>query len=177
MSRTLLLAVLLLGSGTPVSAQPALHAGDVVKLSATAVSGRFTVASLTADGLAVRDSAGVVTEVPIASLKRVSVHRGRRSAGRGFLRGAALGGGIGAGSGVIMGLASGDDDAQYTFFALTAEEKAVLGAIVLGGAGAVVGGLIGALAPGDRWERVRFDGPVTVGLRAGGIGVGYTYRF
>ena len=75
------------------------------------------------------------------------------------LKGALIGFGVGALTGVILGLASGDDPlmepSPYDFgitaainnaFAMTAGEKAVWNGIGLGASGAIVGMIIGAVA-------------------------------
>lgn len=65
---------------------------------------------------------------------------------------AAIGGGIGAGSGVILGAISGDDNSSNTF-AMTGGEKALIGGVVLGLIGTGVGGFIGFL---DK-ERIKIN--------------------
>ena len=81
------------------------------------------------------------------------------------LKGALIGFGIGALTGVIAGLASGNDPVQPYYssnqdpygignffvsinnsFALTAGQKAIGGAILLGGTGAIIGTIVGAMA-------------------------------
>jgi len=66
--------------------------------------------------------------------------------GRGALEGLGIGALIGAGTGVVMGLASGDDECEgFCLFQMTAEEKAVVGGILMGGLGSVVGLVVGAV--------------------------------
>jgi hypothetical protein len=81
------------------------------------------------------------------------------------LKGALIGFGIGAAAGIIIGFASGNDPvmaypdynddplglasigvALNNAFAMTAGQKAVAGGVALGGTGAIVGTIIGALA-------------------------------
>jgi hypothetical protein len=81
------------------------------------------------------------------------------------LKGALIGLGVGALTGVIAGLASGDDPVQPYYsngqdpyglgnffvaldnsFAMTGGEKATGGAIFLGGTGAIIGAIVGAIA-------------------------------
>jgi hypothetical protein len=76
------------------------------------------------------------------------------------LRGALIGLGVGALTGVIIGLASGDDPVEpvpndpigaivvsfSNSFAMTAGEKAVAGGLALGVGGTIVGVIIGAIA-------------------------------
>ncbi len=65
---------------------------------------------------------------------------------RGAVEGLGLGALIGAGTGAVLGYAEGDDQCTgECFLAFSAETKAILGAIVVGGLGAGVGLVIGAL--------------------------------
>lgn len=64
--------------------------------------------------------------------------------GRGALEGLGIGILTGAVTGALIGFASGDDDPKTVFLPLTAEEKALGGGIVLGGAGGLLGLPIGA---------------------------------
>ena len=64
--------------------------------------------------------------------------RKKGKVGKGFLYGALTGFAVGA----IAGFADGDDRGDFEFF--TAEEKAILGGIVLAIPGALIGGVIGA---------------------------------
>lgn len=88
---------------------------------------------------------------------------------RGALEGLGIGGGIGAGLGIVIGLASGDDectdDHGDCFFAFSAGDKAVIGAILLGGLGGAVGLIVGAMK-GSTIIYERAGGSVSV--RAGG---------
>ncbi len=71
--------------------------------------------------------------------------RARNGAGIGLL--------IGAATGAVIGFASGDDPSCSGWFCwrFTAEEKAALGAIGLGGLGAVIGLIAGAASSSERW--------------------------
>ena len=84
---------------------------------------------------------------------QVSIRQERR-----VLKGLRTGLLVGAASGLVLGLASGDDD--NGFFEISAEEKAVVGAIILGLAGGVVG-LIAGTAQHDVWSS---DAPSNVNL-------------
>ncbi|MEI9909239.1 MAG: hypothetical protein WDO71_06025 [Bacteroidota bacterium] len=98
--------------------------------------------------------------IPVENIKSFSLRRKNS-----ILKGALIGFGTGALTGIIMGLASGDDSVdEYpdastdpwgigTFgtalnnaFALTAEEKALVGGIGMGASGAIIGTIIGAVA-------------------------------
>lgn len=70
---------------------------------------------------------------------------------------------IGAGVGALIGLASGDDDPNKNFLAYSAGQKAVGGAILVGGVGAIAGLIAGAAAhktfyihgKRERYEKMR----------------------
>ncbi len=107
--------------------------------------------------------------IPLAEITRIEVSRGRRS---NFLRGIALGGLVGAFAGASIGLAT----SQNSILSPT-EQAGALGAIGAG-AGALIGGIIGAASSGDRWVVVqldraemdvssRYDGRVTLSLTYG----------
>jgi hypothetical protein len=172
MYRFAIMLVLLLITAESAAAQP-VRSGDQVRLRGAGVQGQFTVEGTTSDMLMVRDTAGVQSSIPLESLQKLKVLRGRRSGGRGFLRGAGFGLGVGAVTGGIIGFASGSDAPGILSF--TASEKAAMMGIVLGGGGVVVGGLVGALAPGDDWERIQL-GP-SRGPSGAVWTVGYTHRF
>ncbi len=98
--------------------------------------------------------------VPAENLKSFTIKRKHS-----VLKGALIGFGIGAAAGIIIGFASGNDPvlsypsydedplglaslgvALNNAFAMTAGQKALAGGIALGGTGAIVGTIIGALA-------------------------------
>jgi hypothetical protein len=94
-------------------------------------------------------------QIPAENIKSLTVRR-KNSA----LKGALIGLGVGALTGIIVGLADGDDpvytDPVYdpfsaiavsisNSFAMTAGEKAVVGGLVLGAGGAIIGTIIGAV--------------------------------
>src|SRR5687767_5407071 len=91
--------------------------------------------------------------VPRAEFTQVRVSRGGEGRGRSALRK----GGIGALGGIVvgaaLGLADGDDPAGG-WFSMTGPEKAALGGTVLGTIGLIVGSVIGAATPTERWEPV-----------------------
>jgi hypothetical protein len=98
---------------------------------------------------------GATREIAWSKVKTMQVSGGRRSAGNGFLRGAGAGLASGALVGVMTGFVAGDDAAcSECWFRLSAGEKATAGAVLLGGAGTIVGGVFGAVAPGERWQTV-----------------------
>lgn len=158
------------------SAQPRpVSPGETVRLESRLVNGRFDVIAASADVLTVRDTAGAVAEVPWESIAGLSRSRGQRSTGQGFLRGFGFGSLGGASAGILLGVASGDDP-PGTFVQFSAGEKALLAGAALGIAGGLAGGFIGALVPGEKWERVSLTGPVS-GAGGGRVGLQYGIRF
>ena len=116
--------------------------------------------------------AGIVFGAGVGALLGTS-SRVRKRAGIGLL--------VGAATGAVIGLASGDDPPCSGWFCwgFTAEEKAALGAIGLGGLGAVIGLIAGAASSGERWEEVPLDRlRVSVGpQRDGRLGFGLSVTF
>lgn len=117
--------------------------------------------------LLIRSTNGSYT-IPAENIQSFTMKR-KNSA----LKGALIGLGVGTLTGIIIGLASGDDPlmepspsdfgitaAINNAFAMTAGEKAVVGGIGLGTTGAIVGAIIGAVAKkkfiiGGRKEKYR----------------------
>jgi len=181
MFRTSLLALCfsLLIAGTAAAQQmlQPVRSGDQVRIRAGTISGEFTVVGYGEREMMLQAApTEPVVEVPFASVTRLHVNRGARSSGAGLVRGAGRGLLIGGGIGAVTGFASGDDTGS--FFVFTAEDKAMILGVLLGGAGAVVGGLVGAVSPGDRWERVDNRTRLHVAPRNdGGVAVALTRRF
>ncbi len=104
--------------------------------------------------------AGAALTVPTSSVLRAQLSQ-HRSRGQGAARGLGLGVLGGAAAGAMIGLASGDDQCtpQGGLFdclmVFTAQEKATIGAIFLGGAGGAVGLVLGMAFPGSRWVPAR----------------------
>jgi len=104
------------------------------------------------DGLTFASDVGVLRPSEVA--KVTVVHRGR-----GALEGAGIGFLIGAASGAALGYADGDDECASSMSnhpssepnlslcikLFTAEEKALLGAAVIGGIGGLIGTIVGAV--------------------------------
>ena len=119
-----------------------------------------TVRELTPEGLVVQFEnprlLGTVERDQISAID-VSIRSERhvlRGMGRGFL--------IGAASGLVLGLASGDD--QGGFIAFTAEEKAAMLGAGLGLAGTVIGLVAGLATKHDVWSPGASIAPVDVAL-------------
>jgi hypothetical protein len=101
----------------------------------------------------------------------VSVGRKRRT-----LRGAGVGALVGVGVGALIGFADGGD------ILLSAQEKAAVGAIVLGVVGSALGLIIGSAVRTDVWAPLIPDGlePVVLPISSeGGVGlrIGLTFPF
>jgi hypothetical protein len=105
--------------------------------------------------------------LPFSAITDIQVSRGQsREVGRGLV----MGGAIGAGLGAALGFAAGSDDPGL--FALTAGDKATIGAVVFGLAGAGLGGLLGARSTRETWQQVALGGVAArVGMAPRGDGV------
>ena len=166
---------LLLWSAIPgsVLAQDAplqLQEGDRVRVRTWTVRGVFVVLGSRGDSVALQSDLGAL-HLPLSSFERLEISRGSHTAARGALRGAGIGFVIGAGTGAILGLTWGDS------FMFSPEQLALGAAIQLGGAGMIGGMMIGAIFPGERWERVL---PRRVGLspgRTGALAISYDLSF
>ena len=110
----------------------------------------------TADSL-VLDLAGPRNQlaIPTTSVSRVDVSVPRTSGESARVRG-GVGFLIGAVTGAILGYLQGGDPPLFGNepFLFSANEKAVVGAVMLGGAGGIGGAIVGALYPGERWQRM-----------------------
>ena len=170
MSRTLLLcAVLAIGSFKSVAAQEVpVSLGDRVRVwTEVSEKGRPTgprriaqITAYTTDSL-VMDPAGAEgpLAIPLTSISRMDVSLGQRSRGTGALRGGSLGLIIGGVTGIALGFASGDDD---SFLFNRWQDKAFILGVMLGTASTLVGAIIGANRPGERWKRVLVPGRVSI---------------
>ncbi len=163
-----------------------VNAGDRVRVSSASASGVFTVTAVEPGLLVVgrADSEGEY-RVPQESIRKLSVSAGERSTGRGALRGAGFGLAIGGVGGAIAGFAEGSDppcDTGFRFDVVFCEtvrtsgaQKAGIGAVLFGAAGALVGGVFGALRPGERWNHVRHVNRITVAVTADGTMIGFVH--
>jgi hypothetical protein len=126
--------------------------GDRVRIWSSELGSRSDTARVT---MLTSDSLGLdlwEEPVPLISLDRLDVSRGRRSRGQGAARGAVLGMLVGGGLGFLLGsamsLSSADECADDCGLAR------VLGAALGAATGPVVGVIVGAARPGEIWERV-----------------------
>ncbi|HSK19537.1 MAG TPA: hypothetical protein VK912_10360 [Longimicrobiales bacterium] len=177
MERLVIPTVLTLLCAAPGLAQtvPPLTPGAEVRVNSPSVSGRYVVDGHNPETLSLRDSVGGIVHVPMATVTELSVSRGARPAGARALRGAGFGLLIGAGSGAVIGFASGDDPGGFISF--TAEEKALMAGTLMGGAGAVVGAVVGLLSRGEQWAAVPLNSIRGGPSVDGGVTIGYAIRF
>lgn len=130
------------------------------------------LARLDADSVVLALEAGRAA-FPRAAVTRLEVYAGRRSRGREVLRGASFGLLGGAALGALAGAATHDPDDDCRADAWLCPDlgrgfDAAIGAVVLGGIGAVAGGTWGATRPLDRWRRVPMS-ELRVGLAPRGV--------
>ncbi len=121
-----------------------------------------------ADTLMVRDDdRSVATAVPLATVDRLQVSRGRHSH---WMTGAAIGFAVGAVTGVIVGVAGHND----TDWLIGSGASAFLGAVLLAPIGAGTGPVVGLLVRTERWQTVPLDGigPGSPAGPDGRLGVG-----
>jgi len=147
-----------------VAQAAALHTGQRVRVTSAVEATPVrtgVIEALDPDTLHLRHTgkAGdtVATAIPMASIARVEVSRGRHSR---WLTGLAIGMGAGAAGGAILG-ASSEDDLLFS-----SGDKAVIGAVGFGMLGGAVGVVAGALTKSERWETVPAN-RVTVTLAPG----------
>lgn len=165
---------------------PALQAGSTVRLHAPRAATYVLPQPVRpSDTQIVLPAHARARTVRCADLDRVQLQVSPGSRGRSTLRGAGIGLLVGAATGAALGyFGTEEDDSGWEI--LSREEVAGIGAVIVGGTGALVGGVIGYTTSGSRWQ----DVPLTTrtarvpaeGLRiapAGGSGVqaSYTLRF
>jgi len=99
---------------------------------------------------------------------------------RGAIEGLGIGGGIGAATGVIIGLASGDDSCDPDgdcFLTFSAADKAMIGGVVLGVLGGGLGLIVGAMkGSATIYERTPSQPAVRLIGPPGSVG-GVTFAF
>jgi len=97
-----------------------------------------------------QDGAGAALAIPVASIERLQVSRGRHSK---WLTGLVIGAGVGAVSGAIIGAATGEED-----WLTSTGEYAVMGVVLFTPIGALTGTLIGLMVKTERWETAPLTG-------------------
>jgi hypothetical protein len=139
---------------------PTLEAGSTVHLRSPSIArASYTLprAVQPADSAILLPSTGrhANTQVRCADLQRVQLRVGTASRVQSGLRGAGIGLLIGGVAGAVLGYADWRESDEFQLF--SRNESMLLGAVVLGSAGAAGGGVIGYALPGSRWR----DVPVT----------------
>ncbi len=156
MRRILLTAALALCWAAPLAAQgDPLRPGARVRVQTQAgVPLVGTLERLTVDSLSwVAERTGRLRVIPLDSLRRVEVSRGRPSRARKALFGAVIGGAVGTAMG--MAYASGCDNASNG----TCRDRSATTAR-LGLQGAALAGVLGYFFPGsERWRQVQVPIP------------------
>lgn len=174
----LLLAALL--APIPARAQDRpVYPGDRVRITAERTWTGF-VQWVTPDSIGVIDenTRGPARPVALAGMERLEIAVGRKSTGKAFLVGGAIGAGAAAGVAAIIGRLQACDDTPTGLGGQTFCER--VGIVAIGGsaiAGFAVGGGAGAvLGQGVRWE-VAAE-PARTGLATGpGLRVGLSVPF
>lgn len=128
----------------------------------------------TADSVVLGDDPDARLALPLTSVTKLEVSRGRKSLGAG--KGALWGSLIGVATGAALGAVAYSEPNDFVH---NRGDAALLGAVVLGVPGLVVGTIAGAISKTDRWEEVPLDHlRVSVGpQRDGRFGLGLSARF
>jgi hypothetical protein len=164
-------AILLLAtSRVYATPQTELQAGNRLRIKMSDSSKEYVLGRVSGDTLVVssRNDDGM-KRIAFDQVQRVDV-RVPRSTGRGALRGALIGGMIGAGIGGVYAIATWDEvNADCGDFTPICSNGAsglrfVGSAAVFGIPGILVGAVVGAVAPGERWQSVNLPGNLTMGL-------------
>jgi hypothetical protein len=150
------LALLALGLLAPpawLAAQSNVVVGDRVRVYApTRVEGVVVSRDTLSLTMSIDGRANPLV-VRVDSLTSLQVRRGHHAS---VGKGALVGAGVGFGAGFIAGLAMGDDPGGIISF--TAPQKGLILGIALGGAGAVLGTLVGLGLNTAHWEEVPISG-------------------
>ncbi len=176
------LALLTLAAAAPVVRADELATGTRVRVMAPMMGGTIvgSLVASDAEALTLQTAKGDLRRVPRADLRHLDVSRKPSRRGRGALIGLAAG----AVGGYIWAASTNPDGGcepePYAFCIFggplfTDEQSGAMGAVALGGIGAIVGALV---APGEKWERVP-DSAVRVSLAPvrGGAAVRVSLRF
>lgn len=148
--------VLSLVAGTP-EAQPIapLREGDVIRDWRPGSRARLTIASVRVDSLFLLGPESDTIRVPMASLDEVSRYVGPRTRREGAARGAFVGLLVGGAAGGVHWTIAQKTRRQTSPTPFTKKDDlALVEGVILAGAGAGVGALIGIISPGEKWEKV-----------------------
>jgi len=154
-SSTLLAAPL--GAQASNASAPRLYPGARVRVStvnAPSVRHAGSVWALVGDTVRILiDGGDSAVAFPYQTVAQLDTSAGRQGHA---LMGAAIGGLLGAGSGVIFGLASGDDpQGWFALWSHTANEKARINGIGFGALGLIVGAVVGANIVTEHWRPIK----------------------
>lgn len=170
---TLIVGITVFSTSLPAQS---VSPGQRVRIKSPVAQGEFVLRSLAADTVLLEDRHGnAVHAVARNSINRMDVYAGQRSRGRRFMRGAGHGFLIGGVPLAVLMYASGDDPpceppaGGFIYFCAesSAEEKAAIGLTAGGFLGAVIGGVVGIVRSGERWQRVPLDRVVAIQTRSG----------
>jgi hypothetical protein len=167
--------LVLLGSAGAAHAQ---QAGDRVRVAVDGgarITGRLE--RMGTDTLVMMGRDSVLRTIPLETVQRLDVARGRGSRVRGTLRGAAIGMGVGIAAGAVVGALAYEDECEgpEPGFCLDFGRgfDAYLGGFMGGVAGTLVGGTAGAVRDPTRWVSIPGQPRVKLGARRdGGIALG-----
>ena len=95
------------------------------------------------------DGADTTVALSYSAIAQLNVSLARHRNAR---KGAVIGVLVGAGTGIILGLAGGDDQGWVGF---TARQNAVIGGITVGALGLLIGGALGAAHDTEEWSPIR----------------------
>lgn len=132
-----------------------------------------TVASLSSDSLVLDvNNEGTFASIPLGSVSRLQLSKGRGGAGT---RGAAYGALAGAGVGAVFGIVLCNTTEGSTN---SPGACALGGALIISIPGALLGLMLGHSLGREGWVDVPVEGiAVSVGPAAGGVGIGITVQF
>lgn len=143
--------------------------GSRLRLKVSGKSGAYLLARIGADTLYVnREKDDAFMTIAFEGVEKAEV-RVPRSRGWGALRGVLIGGAVGGAVGMIVGIAKWDEaDVECGPFdplcdATTGTAQTIGYMTIFGVAGMGLGGIVGAVAPGERWER--FELPRGMSMR------------
>lgn len=169
---------------TFLSAQtmPRVSEGDRVRVSSPLLLGpaEGRVLSLNESTLVLRPSpADDPVHLSLPEVQRLEVSRGRASRGHTAMKYGGIGLLAGGVTGALISYASFDepDASEWCLMLCTRKETALFGGMLLGLISGTAGGIVGALSPPQRWERVPLAGRVSLDAAAGnGVALSISFQ-
>jgi hypothetical protein len=172
-------------STAPAAARPgALSEGDQVRVDIALPAGHplsrresvtGTLRRIDADSVLLVEY-GTLVSIPRHGVASLSVLVGQRSRGAMMARGAGLGLVAGAVFGGTLAYLA-YDDCEGEFICFSRSDETAMGAVLLGGVGAVAGFIGGAMVNGDQWRRVPLASGARVGVAMTSQGPAVALRF